>query len=107
LLVRFRAYGWPVYVTENGIADARDERRADYLRAHIYAIERAIAGGADVRGYFHWSLVDNFEWDEGFGGQFGLFSVDRGAPGMPRTMRPSGESYREIARNLGLTPADM
>ena len=57
------SYGLPVYVTENGIADADDDPRPAYLVQHLEVLEHAIADGvADVRGYFHWSLIDNFEW---------------------------------------------
>jgi beta-glucosidase len=106
LLVRMRAYGLPIYITESGVADARDTMRRAYLRSHVYAVERAIAAGADVRGFYYWSLMDNFEWANGYNTQFGLFTVDRSRPDMPRAMRPSGEAFREIARNAGLSPID-
>ncbi|HEY8582929.1 MAG TPA: family 1 glycosylhydrolase, partial [Capillimicrobium sp.] len=70
-------YGLPVYVTENGIDDADDDQRPGYIRGYLGALQDAIEAGADVRGYFHWSLVDNFEWAEGFGARFGLFGYDR------------------------------
>jgi beta-glucosidase len=72
-------YGLPLYVTENGCAYATspDEReRIDYLAGHIGAVESAVAAGADVRGYFVWSILDNFEWAEGFSKRFGLVHVD-------------------------------
>jgi beta-glucosidase len=69
-------YRLPVYVTENGIADAAGDKRAAYIRSHVYAIERALGEGIPVRGYFHWSLLDNFEWAEGFAPRFGLYRVD-------------------------------
>ena len=71
------SYGEPVYVTENGIDDAQDDQRPAYLRGYLQALHGAIADGADVRGYFHWSLMDNFEWAEGFAGRFGLFAFNR------------------------------
>ncbi len=86
--------GTPLYVTENGIMDPTDARRGPYLEAHLDAVGRAIAQGAPVRGYFHWSLLDNFEWAEGYTAPFGLVAVDRvtGA----RQPRPSAHRYREL-----------
>lgn len=72
-------YGLPLYVTENGCAypeSPDDQRRIDYLAGHIAALDEARAGGVDVRGYFIWSIVDNFEWAEGFTKRFGLVHVD-------------------------------
>jgi beta-glucosidase len=74
-----RDYGLPLYVTENGCSYAEwpdDRRRIEYLAGHIDAMQAARAGGVDVRGYFVWSLLDNFEWAEGFGQRFGLVHVD-------------------------------
>ena len=94
------SYGEPVYVTENGIDDAQDDQRPDYLRGYLQALHGAIADGADVRGYFHWSLIDNFEWAEGFDAHFGLFAFNRRT--LARTMRPSGKLYASIARRNAL-----
>jgi beta-glucosidase len=71
-------YGAPLYVTESGCAYAEqdDQRRIDYLAGHIDALEAARAAGVDVRGYFVWSIMDNFEWAEGFSKRFGLVHVD-------------------------------
>jgi beta-glucosidase len=72
-------YGLPLYVTENGCAypeSQDDQRRIDYLAGHIDAVEAVRAEGVDVRGYFVWSLLDNFEWAEGFSKRFGLVHVD-------------------------------
>ncbi len=66
----------PIYVTENGIADAKDDRRALFISRYLYALHRAMQDGADVRGYFYWSLMDNFEWAEGYDMKFGLYEVD-------------------------------
>jgi beta-glucosidase len=80
LLTRLHAdYGLPMYVTESGCAYAEspdDPQRVDYLATHIDAVESARAQGADVRGYFVWSIMDNFEWAEGFSKRFGLVHVD-------------------------------
>jgi len=89
-------YHVPLMVTENGIADATDRWRPDFIRASLAALDRARAAGADVRGYFHWSLMDNYEWHEAYGGKFGLFSRDAtGGTGE----RPSAKVYaEEVAR---------
>ena len=80
--------GVPVYITENGIADAADTKRAQYLFDHLATLQQAIADGvADVRGYFHWSLTDNFEWSSGYYPRFGppeLRPDDRAAPAPAR-----------------------
>jgi beta-glucosidase len=89
-------YGVPLYVTENGIADREDRRRPAYLRSHLKAVARAIRDGADIRGYYHWSLLDNFEWIKGFGPRFGLFRVDYAT--FERTPTDSATLYREIIR---------
>jgi beta-glucosidase len=72
----FGRYRLPIYVTENGIADARGDSRSSYLRSHAYALTRALAEGIPVKGYFHWTLMDNFEWALGFAPRFGLYRVD-------------------------------
>lgn len=73
----WRRYRMPVYVTEGGIADERGTMRGTLIRGQREAIARALADGVDVRGYLHWSLLDNFEWDKGYRPRFGLFRVDR------------------------------
>ncbi|HET9940980.1 MAG TPA: family 1 glycosylhydrolase [Candidatus Eisenbacteria bacterium] len=86
----------PLMVTENGIADAADRWRPDFIRASLAALDRARAAGVDVRGYFHWSLMDNYEWHEAYEGKFGLYARDAaGATGE----RPSAKVYtEEVAR---------
>jgi beta-glucosidase len=89
----------PVYVTENGAAfddrleDGRvvDPDRAEFLRTYLASMERAIRDGADVRGYFVWSLLDNFEWSEGYRKRFGLVYVDY--PTQRRVVKDSGHWY--------------
>jgi beta-glucosidase len=76
--------GLPLYVTENGMANAdevlngavRDELREDYILGHLGAIRQAIVDGANVKGFFYWSLLDNYEWAEGYEKRFGLVHVD-------------------------------
>jgi beta-glucosidase len=72
-----RRYGLPIYVTEAGIADAAGTMRGPLIRGQLEAILRARAEGIPVEGYFHWSLMDNFEWEKGYRPRFGLFRVDR------------------------------
>lgn len=76
VLEELRPYDLPVYITENGIADSGDVMRSTFLVDHLDVLARAIAAGLDVRGYFHWSLIDNFEWVSGFCPRFGLYRVD-------------------------------
>ena len=100
VLKELRGYQLPIYVLENGLADASDEKRADFIRAHLRSVHQAIAEGADVRGYFHWSLMDNFEWADGFEPKFGLYQVDFKT--FKRAPRPSAAVYAEICKNNGL-----
>lgn len=90
----------PIYITEHGVPDVGDTLRARWLLAHLEALHRAISEGCDVRGYFHWTLVDNFEWAEGWGLRFGLYALDPAT--QERTPRPSAEIYRQIVRANGL-----
>ncbi|HEY1954344.1 MAG TPA: family 1 glycosylhydrolase [Polyangiaceae bacterium] len=84
----------PIWITENGIADAKDEKRERFIVDHLREVARAIEDGVDVRGYLHWSLLDNFEWAEGYAPRFGLYEVDYAT--QKRTLRPSGEAYARI-----------
>ncbi|HEY3188037.1 MAG TPA: family 1 glycosylhydrolase, partial [Solirubrobacteraceae bacterium] len=97
-LRRLGALGKPVYVTENGHATLDEEARTRYLGAHLAQVADAIAAGADVRGYFYWSLMDNFEWAEGWARHFGLIGLEPGT--LARRPRPAAYFYRDvIARN--------
>ena len=102
VLRRVGQFGKPVMITENGVSDAADRQRARYLVQHLEQVHRAIEAGVDVRGYMHWSLMDNFEWADGYTQRFGLVAVDF-ATG-ERTPRPSAGVYGEIARANALTP---
>jgi beta-glucosidase len=84
----------PIIVTENGIATEDDDLRTSFIAAHIAAIRRS---DADIRGYFYWSLLDNFEWAEGFRPRFGLIGVDFAT--QARTVRPSARAYAQMALN--------
>lgn len=96
-LVRLKPLGVPVIVTENGIADDRDDRRALWIQRYIYAMSQAIKDGVDVRGYHYWSLMDNFEWAEGWQMDFGLFAVDRET--QARRLREGSLAYRDIIKD--------
>jgi beta-glucosidase len=119
LLVRLhREYGAPaLYVTENGIAHAaapgadgrvRDDRRVAYLREHVAAARRALADGVPLRGYFVWSLLDNWEWARGYAMRFGLYHVD--FTDQRRIAKDSAFWYRDLvttgAVEGGAQPSD-
>jgi beta-glucosidase/6-phospho-beta-glucosidase/beta-galactosidase len=95
-----KKYNKPIYITEHGIADSKDELRPLFLEKSISALHRAITDGADVRGYLHWSLMDNFEWDKGFWPRFGLIEVDFTT--QTRTPRPSALLYAKICKSNSL-----
>jgi beta-glucosidase len=95
-LMRLSELKIPVYVTENGVCDSADLLRPRYLLDHVAAVHDAIRLGADVRGYFHWSLIDNFEWAEGYSAKFGLLEIDRNT--QRRTPRESAALYARICR---------
>lgn len=88
--------GLPVFVTENGIGTDDDARRCDFIDVALRGVEACLADGLDVRGYFYWSLFDNFEWSLGYGPTFGLVAVDRET--QVRTPKPSAEHFGAIAR---------
>lgn len=84
----------PIYITENGIADRHDDRRSLWIRRYLYAVSKAIQDGYDVRGYYHWSLMDNFEWDRGYAQRFGLYQVDFETK--ERSLKQSAHIIRDI-----------
>lgn len=93
-----RKYKKPIFITENGLADSQDKYRAWFIRTTLSYVAQAISEGIDVKGYFYWSLLDNFEWDKGFWPEFGLIHVDRLT--LSRTIRPSAWEYVKIIRTL-------
>ena len=101
-------YGLPLVVSENGLActdrifldgAVHDPLRVDFLTRYLRALGRAIDQGTDVRGYFQWSLTDNFEWAEGYDPRFGLAYVDYATE--DRILKDSGRWYRDIIRSNG------
>jgi beta-glucosidase/6-phospho-beta-glucosidase/beta-galactosidase len=100
----------PIYVTENGIGAQEvlnaegtvdDQGRIDFVREHLEVIHRAIAEGMNVRGYYMWSLMDNFSWLNGYKKRYGFFFVDRDT--MQRYPKKSAYWYRDVARRHGFS----
>jgi beta-glucosidase len=104
LLKRLQAYGKPIYVTEVGVPDNDDSKRPGFLVTHLAAVHRALTEGVPVKGVYVWSLVDNFEWAEGFSARFGLLHLDLETG--ERTLKQSGRLYGEICR-AGVITEDM
>jgi beta-glucosidase len=101
-------YKLPIVITENGMSNCdwvaldggvHDGARVDYLHRHLRALCKAIREGADVRGYFQWSIMDNFEWAEGYKHRFGLIHVDFET--QKRTLKDSAFWYRRIIETNG------
>jgi beta-glucosidase/6-phospho-beta-glucosidase/beta-galactosidase len=100
-IVELKPYRKPIYITENGLADASDTLRKLFIPTAIEAVHRAIyANGADVRGYLYWSLLDNFELDKGFWLRFGLVRVDYAT--QKRTLRQSALDYAKVCESNAL-----
>ncbi|MEK7390757.1 MAG: glycoside hydrolase family 1 protein [Patescibacteria group bacterium] len=93
-------YKKPIYVTENGVADADDSIRKNFIRDHLIQVHGAIQEGVDVRGYFYWSLLDNYEWAHGFEKRFGLIEVDFVT--QERRIRASAIAYKNICETNAL-----
>lgn len=116
LLIRVRdTYGdIPIYITENGAAfqdtepddegRIRDPLRVDYFREHLRAVQRALTAGVDVRGYYAWSLFDNFEWACGYDKRFGIIGVDYAT--QRRTLKDSARFYRWVISTNGSVLAE-
>jgi beta-glucosidase len=86
----------PIYVTENGVSTEDDTRRVEYIQRALAGVQNCLASGIDVRGYIHWSLLDNFEWIMGYRPKFGLVAVDRQT--QERTIKPSAHYLGAAAR---------
>lgn len=99
VLDSLRTYRRPIIITENGLADSADAKRASFIRAHVAELAAARQRGIDVEGYIYWSLTDNFEWREGFAPRFGLVAIDYGT--LRRTTRPSAYTFRQICQQNG------
>ena len=100
-LSRVARFGKPIYITEVGLPDADDDQRPRFLLTHLAQVHRAIADGMPVCGFYHWSLLDNFEWSEGWDMRFGLVSFDQRTG--ERRIRRSGELYTTICQQNAIT----
>jgi beta-glucosidase len=104
----YERYHQPIVISENGLSNldwvgvdgaVHDPQRIDFTRRYLRELKKAVADGVDVRGYFHWSLIDNFEWAEGYQQRFGLAHVDFET--QQRTIKDSGYWYRDVIRSNG------
>ena len=96
ILKDLKRFNKPIYITENGLADGGDKKRSWFILESLKNIGKAINEGVNVRGYLHWSLMDNFEWDKGFWPRFGLVEVNYKT--LERKIRPSALQYAKICK---------
>ena len=101
-LKRMARLGIPIYITENGIPDSDDDQRPRALLQHLHQVWRALQWNFPIQGYYHWTLVDNFEWADGWTLRFGLIGLDPETG--ERTPRPSADLYAAIAKGNAITP---
>ena len=94
-------YNLPIYITENGVEDADDHLRPRYLVQHLHNVWKAVNQNLPVKGYFHWSLLDNFEWERGWTQRFGLWELEIDT--QTRKKRPSVDLYAEICKENGIS----
>lgn len=112
----YQQWGVPIVLTENGTTTNalppaegdepgafQPEQAAMYLMEHLFEVGRALEHGIDIRGYFHWTLADNFEWVEGRRQRFGAYAVDFEDPERPRTLTAMGEALKDVVRENGVT----
>ena len=100
-----RKFNLPIYITANGVEDADDDFRRQYLIQHIHQMWRGVNYTWPIKGYYHWSLVDNFDWDRGWNHRFGLWELD--SQNQTRTKRKSAKLYEAICRENALTSAQV
>ena len=102
-IVELSETGLPIYITENGIddRDQDDWRRDKWIREYLKMVSLAIEDGYDVRGFYYWSLTDNFEWDMGWKPKFGLYSVNFDSPRKERTLKKGAFRYADIVKAAG------
>jgi len=94
-------FGVPIFITENGIEDSQDVLRPKYILEHLHALWRVINNNVPIMGYFHWSLVDNFEWERGWTQRFGLWGLNLET--QARIRRPSVDLYAEVCQLNGIS----
>ena len=90
----------PIYVTENGVADQGNNIREIFIKRYLYALHKGLQDGLDIRGYFYWTLMDNFEWAEGYKMKFGLYEVDFET--QERTLRESSNLFAKMVKKRGV-----
>lgn len=105
IIEQYAGYKIPMFVSETGLADEDDDQRPYYLLDHLYTTARAAADGFDVRGFYCWTISDNFEWSSGVDARFGLFKVDFSQPGFPRTRQRSADAFSDMAHARGIDQA--
>lgn len=105
VLLTLKKYNVPIYITENGLADSKDFLRRNFIRDMLVSVHRAIEKGVKVKGYFHWSLLDNYEWHHGFWPRFGLVRIDR-EDNQNRSLRPSAYYYGTICKDNAVDSED-
>jgi len=98
----YRQSGLPMYLTEHGSSSTDETFRERDLKENLAALHRAIGRGVDMRGFYYWSLLDNFEWQFGYSKKFGLLSVDFSDDQRPREMKPLARVYRCICQENSL-----
>lgn len=98
MLMSLKKFRLPVFILENGICTLDDKQREKYIRSHTHQVERAMQDGLNVRSYFYWSLLDNFEWAEGYEPRFGIVEVN--FENQERKVRPSAQVLTECCRKL-------
>lgn len=98
ILTSLKKWKKPIFITENGVADKSDSLRARFIIDHMKQIRRCLDEKVDVIGYLHWSLMDNYEWHEGYNpeGRFGLYFVDRSLTDLPRIMTKGAKALEKI-----------
>lgn len=102
VLIDLRYYNLPIYITENGIATLNEIKRARYIVSYLKEIYHAILAGVNVRGYFYWSFLDNFEWEKGFKPRFGIIEVN--FKNFQRKIKYSAKIYSQICKNNSISP---
>lgn len=97
LKANYSEYELPIYITENGIPDMEDNKRWKFICEHLYQVSRLIEDGVDVRRYYHWSLMDNLEWNDGYGPRFGLIEINYET--LERRVRDSARLYADLCKH--------
>lgn len=105
IIKHLNKYKLPIYIAENGIAALNDDKRVRFIIEHVREVYHAIQSGADVRGYFYWSLIDNFEWDKGFYPRFGMVGVDYKT--YERNPHKSALVYAKLTKQNGIVHDDL